>query len=203
MLKALALFSDNLARARQQSELYESLTQTVVSPPFAFDDLLRAQVIYSVSAFDKLLHDVVRIGMVETYTGKRAPTKRYSAEGISLALHAELQAATVPPAEVIFDHEVVRRLRLDSYQEPEKIAAGLALCWPEDHKWQKIATEMGEDQHHLRTKLKLISTRRNAMVHEADIDPISHTRTHISLSEANDVTDFLEKCGTAIVTLVK
>jgi hypothetical protein len=50
--------------------------------------------------------------------------------------------------------------------------------------------------------LKLISTRRNAIVHEADMDPLTNARTPITRAEANDITDFLEKCGTSIVNLV-
>jgi len=53
-----------------------------------------------------------------------------------------------------------------------------------------------------RTKLKLISVRRNAIVHEADMDPLTNAKAPISRDECNDVTDFLLNCGNAIGRLV-
>jgi hypothetical protein len=50
--------------------------------------------------------------------------------------------------------------------------------------------------------LKLISVRRNAIVHEADMDPLTNAKAPISRDECNDVTDFLLNCGNAIGRLV-
>src|SRR5215469_12742997 len=90
--------------------------------PLRFDDILRSQVVYSVSAFDKLLHDLIRIGMVATFCGTRSPTTKYRSEAISIQLHAELVEATIPPKEYLFEQEVIRRLRIQSYQDPIKVA---------------------------------------------------------------------------------
>jgi hypothetical protein len=73
MYKALELFRLNIRDARKLTGLYEYL-ETSITVPYSFDDLLRAQMVYSVSAFDKLIHDIVRIGMMEIFTGKRKPT---------------------------------------------------------------------------------------------------------------------------------
>lgn len=53
------------------------------------------------------------------------------------------------------------------------------------------------------TKMKLIAGRRNAIVHESDMDPLTNTKIPINQAEANDITDFMEACGHSIVNLVR
>lgn len=201
MLNASKRFSDNLTEARSLGVLHDYL-KAQLGASMSFDDLLRSQLVYSVSAFDKLVHDIVRVGMVAIFSGKRIATSRYHNETISIAFHGSLITATMPPKEHLFEQEVVRKLRTVSYQDPDNIAEGLSYIWSEAHKWQKIGAAMGLTRHDVRTKLKLIATRRNNIVHEADIDPISNMKNRISRSECDDITNFLEHCGQAIVSLV-
>ncbi|MEM6229929.1 HEPN domain-containing protein [Shewanella scandinavica] len=182
--------------------LHSFLEETITSP-FSFDDLLRAQIVYSVSAFDKLMHDLIRIGIVQIYTGKRVPTPKYIAEQISLQLHSELITATLPPKEFIFEQAIFNKLKLISYQDPSKISEGLSYIWDEKQKWQKIATAFGVPDKTIKTKLKLIATRRNAIVHEADIDPVSQTKLIISKTDSDTITSFLYDCGKEIYNNVK
>jgi len=78
----------------------------------------------------------------------------------------------------------------------------LSYIWDEPQKWQKIATSLGTSDLQARTRLKLIIDRRNAIVHEADIDLSTNTKFAISKAESEGSLDFLEACGNAIATLV-
>lgn len=202
MLSALAIFKKGIADARALTALHDFLKVSIAAP-ISLDDLLRSQLVYSVSAFDKLLHDLVRIGMVACFTGTRIPTPKYKSETISLEFHLALVGATIPPKEFLFEREIATKLRTSAYQDPEKVADGLSFIWDEKHKWQKIAASMGRTDTDVKTTLKLIATRRNAIVHESDIDPLSGTKNAITRQECNDVTDFLDTCGTNITHLVK
>jgi hypothetical protein len=202
MLKAVALFDDNIASARHLANLYDYLTTKVVGP-IPFDDILRSQVVYSVSAFDKLMHDIIRIGILEIYTGARLPTPRYHAEPISIEFHAVLINATIPPKEYLFEQEVIRKLSHLTFQDPERIAEGLALIWNEKQKWDKIASKMGISADAAKTRLKLIVARRNAIVHESDMHPITNAKTPLSKVECSEITDFIHACGHAVADLVK
>lgn len=51
-------------------------------------------------------------------------------------------------------------------------------------------------------RLKLIVSRRNAIVHEADLDPISNKKQMISQAEATEVAQFLLFLGNRICDLV-
>jgi hypothetical protein len=201
MRKAVALFESNIIAARQLEGLHGALTKTIAAP-LSYDDLLRSQIVYAVSAFDKLIHDLVRLGMVETFSGVRQATAKYLAETVSIEMHAKLVAATMPPKEIIFEQELFRKHKTLSFQDPEKVADALAYIWPEQHKWQKIALAMGVSQDYATKRLRLIVDRRNAIVHEADLDPVSATKLPINAVESRDITDFLQSCALAIASLV-
>lgn len=202
MHSALADFKLSIQSAKDLSGLYQYLT-TTHAVPFPFDDLLRSQVVYTVSAFDKLMHDIIRIGMGETFTGSRPATEKYHAETITIRFHRDLVGATIPPREFLFDAEVARKLGYVSFQDPQKVSDGLSLIWSEPHKWQRIAASLSVPAEEAKTKLKIIVMRRNAIVHESDWDPITSGKKAISLSECADITDFIERCGASIVSLVR
>lgn len=202
MHNAHALFRRNLALARDLSALHGMLSN-IVTVPKTFDDLLRSQLIYAVSAFDKLMHDLVRIGMLEIFMGTRASTSKYDAEPISMQAHMEIVNATIPPREHYFEQALVRKFKIVSFQDPAKVADGLSYIWHETQKWQKISQSLGMTDAMVRTQLKLIADRRNAIVHEADIDPLTGAKNPITKAESDSSLAFLEKCGDAIYAAVK
>jgi hypothetical protein len=201
MRNSLTLFNSNIAQAREISVLYDYLVATVAIPQ-QFDDLLRSQLVYAVSAFDKLMHDLVRIGMVQSFMGVRPRTGKYLSEPISMQVHTEMVQATIPPKEHVFEQALFRKFKVVSFQDPTKIADGLSYIWDESQKWQKIAASLGMPDAAVRTRLKLIADRRNAIVHEADIDPSTNTKFPIGKVESEGSLDFLGACGNAIANLV-
>ena len=201
MLNAQAIFNKSIDDAKQYSILYDYLT-TQVRVPAPFDDLLRGQIVSAVAAFDKLMHDLIRIGMCQTFGGTRTGTPKYHNESISIQLHSALVTATVPPKEHLFERAIVTKLGHLSFQHPDKISDGLSLIWAEAQKWEKIGAVMSQAGHFASTQMKLIATRRNAIVHESDMDPLTNLKTPISRAECEAITKFVASCGNAIVGLV-
>lgn len=202
MLNALALFDQNIDRARNLAGIYDYL-KINIQVPLSFDDLLRSQIMYSVSAFDKLMHDLIRIGMVEIYTGVRQPTPKYLSESLTMEVHSSLVTATVPPKEYVFEQALFQKLKFISFQDPSKVSDGLSYIWNTSNKWQQIAGRMAISEDQAKKKLSLIVSRRNAIVHESDVDPLTRTKIPIQRSEAEDTTAFLHRCGTEITGLVR
>jgi hypothetical protein len=197
MHNALSLFRKNIEESKSLTPVYEYLESSLVTP-LSFDDLLRAQIVYSVSAFDKLMHDLIRIGMVEIFMGNRPTTPQYLAETITISTYSELTSATFLPKELVFEQAIVRKLKTVSYQTPDNVAKGLSYIWNEPQKWQKIASNMAMDTEAVKTELKLIVDQRNRIVHEADINPSTNQKYSITKSDSQSVTDFLQKAGEAI-----
>lgn len=201
MLNSLSVFRENIRSAREIAPLYDYLVANVLVP-MNFDDLLRSQIVYSVSAFDKLIHDLVRIGMVDIFIGKRPATAKYLAERISMGAYNSMSTATIPPKEFYFEQQIVGMLKVVSYQDPDKVVDGLSYIWDEQHKWQKIAAAMAMDARIVKTELRLIIDRRNFIVHEADIDSATGRKRLISKTDCELAILFLENCGEKIVGLV-
>jgi hypothetical protein len=200
MLKAVADFESSIIDALNLGSLYQHLkTQGI---PMPAEDLLRAQVAYSVGAFDKLMHDLIRIGMVDIFAGKRSPTARYLAETFDLQTWKSIHEATLPPPAAIFEIAVVKKHSHVSFQDPVKVAEGLSLIWGEQQKWERIAAVLGLTAAYTRTTLKLIVQRRNAIVHESDMHPVTKLKSPITQQEAQDMSDFMARCGRAIASLL-
>lgn len=201
MRNALAVFRASMSDARHLSALHAYLT-TNLRVPQSYDDILRSQIVYSVSAFDKLMHDIIRIGMLETFNGSRVATERFLSEAISLELHTQMLTATIPPRDYIFEQEIIRRHSHVSFQDPTKISEGLSLIWREPHKWTAIGRALGISDRDAKRQMRLFVTRRNAIVHESDINPVTGDKVAIVPDDANNASEFLEAIGQAIVGLV-
>ena len=77
MVNAYQCFCTLMQDTKNTCALYDYLHQ-VVKPPYDYNDLLRWQWAQSVSALDKLIHDIVRIGMRESFAGNRPITDKFS-----------------------------------------------------------------------------------------------------------------------------
>lgn len=201
MLNAKRVFHQNIQQANELGILYVHLCSTMPIPE-QFDDLLRSQIVNAVSAFDKLMHDLIRIGMVRMFENQRAPTAKYLSETIAIQHLPALAANAVPPPPIRFEEIVREKLSKLSFQDPDKIAEGLSYIWNENQKWQKIALGLGVPDSDARRKQRLIITRRNAIVHEADLDPVTNQKRSVTQEEASDISNFLFGLGNQICTLV-
>lgn len=201
MLNAKGVFHKNIQQANELGALYDYLTNTVPVPA-QFDDLLRSQIVNAVSAFDKLMHDLIRIGMVGIFESQRPSTGKYLNEVVAIQHLPGLTAGAMPPPPVRFEEIVREKLSKLSFQDPTKIADGLSYIWNESQKWQKIALGLGMPDDDAKRRQRLIVTRRNAIVHEADLDPVTNQKQTITKPEAIDISNFLLTLGNRICDLV-
>jgi hypothetical protein len=201
MLNAKYAFHKNIQQANELGVLFDYLSDTVTVPT-PFDDLLRSQIVNTLSAFDKLMHDLIRIGMVKIFENQRPPTGKYLSEAVAIQHLSGLTTGAVPPPPVRFEEIVREKLSKLSFQDPAKVTDGLSYIWNESQKWQQIALSLGMSDEDAKRRLKLIVTRRNAIVHEADIDPVTNQKQTIARSETTDTSNFLLALGNRICDLV-
>lgn len=203
MLRAKQIFDKGINRVRNIDSLFIHLTTALGFNPSDVSDLLRSEIVYSLSSFDRLVHDLVKIGMVDSFKGNRTPTNAYKNFSISLNQFDAINNASVPPAAFIFEQTISSSHKHLSFQDPDKVSEALSLIWHENHKWQKIATEMGMTQNNLKTELKNIVIRRNQIVHEGDFDLFTGDIQPIIHSDAQQSVDFIDNLGNTIYDLVK
>lgn len=216
MQRAHIMFSNNINSIRDLDTLYHLLKDTQRLPN-DLSDLLRAEIVYAVSALDKLVHELVRIGMIQTLKGQRLKTATFEGFTLSVKTMERIKDTTILSSnpsfipssnsdlpEYWFEQEIILKHKSISYQDPKKITEGLSLIWKEEYKWQKIAVEMSvADEKTLKRQLEVIVNRRNQIVHEADMDIVLGVRTGIDANDVKDTVDFIEKLGNAIFNCVK
>jgi hypothetical protein len=148
------------------------------------------------------MHDIVRIGMIDTFIGRRTATPKYLGEKLTMEAFVAINAATIPPKEVVFEQHLIAKFKILSFQDPDKVADGLSYIWAEQDKWQAVANAMAIDAKSCRTRLRLIVDRRNSIVHEADTDITTGLKHPISKADCEGAMTFLEELGEKIVGLV-
>lgn len=179
---AIEQFNFLMKDTRQISNVYQHFNLPIL------DDLLRWQWTQSVSALDKYIHDVIRVGVIMTYTKQIIPTRSFSNFLIPLSILEDPVLISTS-----FEQFVVRKLSYSSYQTPDKINEGLSLIWSEEHKWQCIADNMNLPKSYLTTKLNLIAQRRNQIVHQGDYPSYHLEKEELTMPQVTEVTDFIEK----------
>ncbi|WLE95458.1 MAG: HEPN domain-containing protein [Candidatus Electrothrix communis] len=195
-------FQNSINDSRQLRSLHHHCAEQLKLPG-EYSDLLRMSVVYCMSAFDKLIHDLVIYGMVEIFTGRRQAPSKYLKEAISLGNHLELINCSVPPPEIIFEGIVRNKLSHQCFMDPKKLADALSLVWLENHKWQVISDTMGRNQQQVVKELRNIYQRRNAIVHETDKDPSTNQKMPILTIDSERIENFILELGETIYRLVR
>ncbi len=216
MQRLIDEFINQIDRCNKLSQIYDELS--VLNKGFDLSDLLRAQIVYSVSALDRLLHQLIKQGMIEIFNNKRVITSKYETFTISLKSLSNIQKVlsmeTLPSrqedtAAYWIEMEILQKHKVLSFQEPDKISDGLSLIWQEAHKWQKIFEKLDkkigsinfQKENDMKNYLKNIIIRRNQIVHEGDI--FVNDMREIKKEEVSEIVEFINKLGTIIYECVK
>lgn len=174
-------------------------------------DLLRAEIVYSVSALDTLIHNLIRVGMLQTFNGTRVRTSKFKCFPISSETLLNIQSSalnnlispTIPFPQYWFEQDIVQKHKILAFQDPDKIADGLSLIWGENHKWAVLSSLMFLSEEDTRMTLRNIVLRRNQIVHESDFDIQAGLKNKIEYSDVKITTTFIEKLGKCIFDCVK
>lgn len=177
-------------------------------------DISRSQLVYAVSALDKLIHELVRIGMLQSFLGQRVKTAKFVRFSISLDTYHKIQQSTqnfdeegneirqLMRPEHFFEQEIIANHKHLVFQDPDKIADALSLIWEEKQKWYKISLSLNLSDDYVKKRLKAIVSRRNQIVHEADIDIQTDLRRVIDSDDVREVVNFIFDLGKEIFNSV-
>lgn len=187
----------NLQSVRKMHWLHEQLCNLVQAMDLS--DILRAEYVLLVSAFDCYVHDVVLHGLSKMFTGDKDTCRGF--ENFCLPMSAVKQLLDTDDESVresIYNKSAKDILSKDSYQSPKSVEFALNLI---DFKnvWSKVGKKIGMQSEELKKQLGLIIFRRNKIAHEADIqDLVSKDKTPIERSDVNDMFVFFDQIVKAI-----
>ncbi len=167
MQSALDSFEYSLVRVRHLHGLHSAF-ETTLTIAVDLSDILRAELVMAVSALDRYVHDVTRLGMLQCHSSTRAKTDAFNRFPISLLTAVAISAtATAIPA---LDAEIRSKHSYLSFQQPDKIADAIRL-FSSVSLWESVGQSMGMSAKDAKATLGLIVDRRNKIAHEADVDP--------------------------------
>lgn len=194
-------FNKLIEETKNVQQIYHYL-KNVAKVPLDISDLLRWQWVQYVSALDKLVHDLVRIGMLNIYEGKCEKTPKYKTFQLDIETYNEMQNQPIR-AVTIFEQKIVQKHGFLAFQDPNKISEALSFIWNENDKWGKIAYQMEMPKEECVAFLKNIVIRRNQIVHEGDYTDALSQRQDIFEQDIEDIRIYILKLGNSIYNLVK
>ena len=199
MLNSIEQFREDIGRVRAIGGLYGALGQISV-PVLDETDLLRAQFVMAVSALDRYIHEITRVGMLESYDERRPRTNAFlrfqvGMEGVMTGLD-DLSGNNW------FEAEIRERHGYQAFQHPEKIVAAVRL-FSSCELWPSVASQLGLSVQEVKSELSLIVERRNKIAHESDVDPgFPGARWPISPLDSANAVSFIEDISEAIHIVV-
>ena len=201
MQTAIDQFRWNLARVRNLGSLH-SILSAQTTAALNLTDLLRSELVMIVSALDLYVHEVVRLGMLECFRGRRAPTDAF--HRFQVTLGGTIQAISMPGSNVWLDEQVRDRLGHRTFQQPDDIAEAIRLI-SNVELWNSVAVQLQSPSQDVRDRLRLVVDRRNKIVHEADSSP-SYGQIGIlwplNSTQTDDAVAFTESVAEAIHSAV-
>lgn len=199
-------FSSNIKAVRKVGCIYDYLLKTTL-PQEEYNDLLRVQLVNTISAFDRLIHDFLRISIVEQLKGNLTMTpKTISHFRLDPRVLVDLSNLSNSPQDQIKKHSILETkvvcfLNTMSFQHPDKVSDALSYIWTEHDKWEKISQGMKMQRTDLISRLKLYVERRNQIVHAADFNEASRSRMAISQQITTESIDLYYKLAQQIAIL--
>jgi len=203
MQSAFDQFQENMSRVEALMGIYRSINSQTTAVMDSSDILraARAALVFSVSALDKFIHDVTRIGMLEIFEGKRKATDAFLRFQLSMRIFILNEEEKLS----LLDEEIRERHSWQSFQRPDRIADALRLV-TNIKLWEEIAKAVQMDVKTLKDQLTLIVDRRDQIAHEADIIPRSELlpdrRWNIDDKITQDTIDFISKLVKSIYEIL-
>lgn len=200
---ALREFRRNIDDVRQIGKIYQSFIDKAPLSEGNLTDLLRAQLVNTLSAFDRLMHEYVRIGIEKQLLDEAPPTRKTKTFTLDIESYLQLNKLDSSPNGIsqkyqILSSRVESVLRTLTFQSPDKIKDALSYIWEEPHKWQVLSGIMNLDEKNLTQKIKLYVERRNQIVHEADYDCTKHKRRILSIQTVEECIKLYKNLAEAI-----
>ena len=199
MLSAIEQFAEDIERVRAIGGLYGALDQ-LAAPALDETDLLRAQFVMAVSALDRYIHEITRVGMLEVYGGVRPPTNAFLR--FQVTMDAAMTGLAGSSGSIWLETEIRERHGFVAFQHPDRIADAVRL-FSSCELWPSVASHLGLTVQEVKSELGLIVERRNKISHESDLDPnFPGVRWPISPVDSANAVDFIREVCEAIHTVV-
>ncbi|MDP3878243.1 MAG: HEPN domain-containing protein [Methylobacter sp.] len=192
MQRAIEKFRQNIKSVKELDSIFGLITINYPLLEEQAQEILRAEIVLSVSALDCFIHDLIKQGMVETYQDNRTPSSQFSTYQIPVKFLKLIEKSDRLDDKLAYlENAIKENNSKDSYQSPKGIEYALQLI-NITSLWKKVASLMNLKAEDIKGELSLIVDRRNKIAHEADYDALTGSKYPIDRQNINDVIQFIE-----------
>lgn len=202
MINAIVQFRRNRDRTLELGSIYNLLEAHYPLLVAQREEVLRAQIVLIVSAFDTFIHDCIRTGIINIFSGSRNAGNTLSSYAIPFDQVQSLDK--MPSIQDKINHldNILREKNSkDSYQSPKSIEYALGLI-NVDKVWTRLSPFMNKSAADIRNQLALIVDRRNKIAHESDYNPFNRQNYPITKQDVDDVINYMNLLVIGIYKIV-
>lgn len=190
MREPINSFKESIESIKSLHALYKHLCSLL--PAIDLSEILRAEIVLIVSAFDCFIHDIVRKGVMDIFNACRDENPKYGNLCIPISTVKQMLLADNDlDRNELLEISVKKILSKDSYQSPSSIECALQLISIKKI-WSSIKDEMHMSSEDITKKLGIIINRRNKIAHESDVkNHIDTTKNEIEREDIDDIINFI------------
>ncbi len=199
-MNSIQQFERNAQHVRDMHGLYININNFTTSA-LDISDILRAEIVLIISAFDYYIHHVIREGILETFLKTRPESNSF--KNIQLKMSSVQAALANPSSSDWLLSDIYIQHSWKTFQSPSNVSDALKFI-TDKRVWEEVSKKLGKPADQIKKQLELLVQRRNKIAHEADIDPgLLTSKTSISEATAREAIEFIENLVNAIAEVVK
>lgn len=190
MNKPIDDFCLQVKEVKKLNDIYK-YNERVLARGIDISGVLRAQIVFVVSALDHYIHNVILYEALNILKNNKPHSPSFGKLTLgfnSVALLINNDVAT--DFLVLVEQEIKHNLGWKSFQQPDKIAEALQIIC-EKKIWNEVAPLMGKSSNDIKEQLKLIVKRRDSIAHEADFDIVNQCQYSINSIDVSNAVNFI------------
>lgn len=203
MRNAHSTFERNLNSVKTLHAIHEQFIQTYSA--LDLSEILRAEYVLTVSAFDCYLHDLVQSKMhaiTFELESEHLPSE-YAKFKIPIGTIKLFLGASGDDQKQILHAALKKSLSEFSFESPQTVERALGYIGV-NKVWTKVASVLKRKPEEIRKQLSLIIFRRNCIAHQADIaNYTDDSKQPITREDVSEVIAFIESLVDSIDGVVK
>lgn len=190
MRRPIEIYNLHIVELKKLDDIFQ-YNSKVLTTGIDISGLLRAEIVFAVSALDQYIHSVVLLRTMDILTRGEESTLSFNKLSLGLdVVNMVLKTENTADAFPIIEQTIAHSLSWKSFQQPDKIAEALRIIC--DKKiWDEVSALMGVPAKDIRERLQLIVKRRDSIAHEADFDVVNQCQYPINRPEVKESINFL------------
>ena len=201
MSKPIDNFSLQVKEVKKLNDIFQ-YNQRILTTGIDISGILRAQIVFVVSALDNYIHNVILYESLDILKNNKGHSPSFGKLSLGLnSVQLLLNNSTSSDPLALIKQEITHNLSWKSFQQPEKIAEALQIVCNKKI-WGEVSSLIGQPSSDIKEQLKLIVKRRDSIAHEADFDIVNQCQYNISHADVKKAINFIVSLVYAIDAIV-